>query len=398
MAKLHHISAFNTILYILTLTNLCQSQSCPCGYSVGNSVFTEAMETDFTQVQSLNSIIGDWQVQDWRSNASADANIPYNRVTQYANVIAGNSQGLQMMVRTASDDSIGCSEIRTARNDIKFGSFRINMKTTPINGTCAAFFWYQDDAHEIDVEILSRELTTGLDGTPGPVANLVIHSPESQAAGFDASKTNSFMKDTMDWNPTKDFHEYRVDWLADGVQFYTDNSKVKQMTNNVPENPGRVFINHWSNGSPGWSGGPPKEDATMWVRYTRLYFNSSDPKLVQSAEKRCSAARSKGSKNLVCDIGGGSNNGGGNNGGGNTSGGNSNNGGGTGSNGGNSSSVFVPSSPVLPTNSSGSSSSWADLPDGSDSDKKGAASPQLGGNVGALLALSFLCIVSVHFI
>lgn len=35
-------------------------------------------------------------------------------------------------------------------------------------------------------------------------------------------------------------------------------------------------MNHWSNGDPGWSHGPPATDAVTTISYVKAYFNSSN--------------------------------------------------------------------------------------------------------------------------
>ena len=56
---------------------------------------------------------------------------------------------------------------------------------------------------------------------------------------------------------------------------------------------GRLFLDHWSNGSPAWSGGPPRRDATMSVLYVKAYFNSTDPERVRVADERCGSGRTQ---------------------------------------------------------------------------------------------------------
>lgn len=36
------------------------------------------------------------------------------------------------------------------------------------------------------------------------------------------------------------------------------------------------MLNHWSTGNPGWSGGPPAQDAVLTLSYVKAYFNSSN--------------------------------------------------------------------------------------------------------------------------
>jgi hypothetical protein len=62
------------------------------------------------------------------------------------------------------------------------------------------------------------------------------------------------------------------------------------MTENIPQTNGTLYINHWSNGSPEWTHGPPAQDAAITVLYMKAYFNSSDSNTQQKAQGRCSAA------------------------------------------------------------------------------------------------------------
>jgi len=143
------------------------------------------------------------------------------------------------------------------------------------------------------MEFLSRQVSP-------PTVNMVIHSDASEANGFDASKTPTFFPQPLPFDPTSAFHEYRIDWAPTVVKFYVDSVLVHTMNENIPTEPGRLFINHWSNGSPGWSGGPPTSAATMSILYVKAYFNSSDPARVTSAQQRCAAAPS--GKPLTCMV------------------------------------------------------------------------------------------------
>jgi hypothetical protein len=60
------------------------------------------------------------------------------------------------------------------------------------------------------------------------------------------------------------------------------------MTQNIPTDGGALFLNHWSNGDPRWSAGPPVRDTVMTVSYVKAYFNSTDTERAQKAFKqRC---------------------------------------------------------------------------------------------------------------
>jgi hypothetical protein len=129
---------------------------------------------------------------------------------------------------------------------------------------------------------------------------MVIHSDASEANKYDASKTPTFFQQPLPFDPTAAFHEYRIDWAPDLVKFYVDSVLVHTMNQNIPTEPGSLFLNHWSNGSPGWSGGPPTETASMTLLYVKAYFNSSDPSRISSAQQRCSSAAA--GKPLTCAI------------------------------------------------------------------------------------------------
>jgi hypothetical protein len=136
------------------------------------------------------------------------------------------------------------------------------------------------------MEFLSRQLPNSSTNNNSPV-NLVIQSPKSEAAGYDASKTADFDTHTLPFRPDTEFHEYRFDWLPGQVSFYADNQLLRVMTEDIPNSPGHLVLNHWSNGDPAWSAGPPKEDAVFTITHAHLYFNSSSPAQKQRYRTNC---------------------------------------------------------------------------------------------------------------
>lgn len=132
------------------------------------------------------------------------------------------------------------------------------------------------------MEFLSREFNT----TSHPV-NLVLQSPESEEAGFNAANTSTFKLHELPYDPSDAFHEYRFDWAPDSVSFYADGVLLETMDKAVPKSAGHITLSHWSNGNPDWSGGPPDQDSTMTVQYMKGYFNSSDPARQKDWQQRC---------------------------------------------------------------------------------------------------------------
>lgn len=101
----------------------------------------------------------------------------------------------------------------------------------------------------------------------------------------------------------QDYHEYRFDWLPGSVKFYVDSVFVREMTTNVPNSPGRILLNHWTDGNPYFSGGPPTENADLRVSHLNMFFNSSEakqPPVCLKSEVPCSISgkRRKREKSL----------------------------------------------------------------------------------------------------
>ncbi|OJD30657.1 glycoside hydrolase family 16 protein [Diplodia corticola] len=298
---------------------------CECGYSVNkttdaeHTVWTDLMETDFLHIDDVannsdgaNNNIG-WVPQVYNVTPAL-ARGTYGKMALLENVVAnplknpwdwageateaGTDAGLQLMVRSRPvDDMVPIGEIVAARTDMLYGSFRVAMKMTGVPGTCGAFFWFRNDTQEIDVEFLSKQLNASSN-----LVNLVLQSPQSAAAGYDASHTPNYDVYPLPFRPDRAFHEYRFDWVSDRVSFYADGTWLKDMTIELPNSPGHLVLNHWSNGDALWSAGPPAQDATMTVSYVKAYFNSSDPQRQKDYSLRCAAAAAAGDNATVCQI------------------------------------------------------------------------------------------------
>ena len=144
---------------------------------------------------------------------------------------------------------------------------------------------YFNDTQEIDMEFLSKDFNLNNNSFP---VNLVLQSREAAEQGYNAQKTGNFVKAYLPFNPTLDFHEYRIDFLPGRVRFYADNQLLANMKGPaVPDHSGHLVLQHWSNGNRLWSAGPPSRDAVTTVAYVKAYFNSSLEQRHQDWENRC---------------------------------------------------------------------------------------------------------------
>ncbi|UNI13551.1 hypothetical protein JDV02_000286 [Purpureocillium takamizusanense] len=278
---------------------------CECGYSAkgpdagdGPWLFTGALESDFTNIADIAKY-SEWTRQKFDVTAAAGRG-KYAKSFVVDNVVSrprkadGDDGGLDLIVGSAlKDEAVPAAEVDSANHDMHWGSFRTGMKLTAVNGTCGAFFWYFNDTQEIDMEFLSREFDPVNKVYP---VNLVIQSPASKLAGYDASKTGLFKTVNLTFDPTADFHEYRFDYMPGRVIFYADSKRLAEMKGaEMPSDAGHLILQHWSNGNPLWSGGPPTRDAVMTVSYVKAYFNSTAP--LDSWTKTCADK-----KVPVCEI------------------------------------------------------------------------------------------------
>lgn len=294
---------------------------CECGYAttVGDSkqktVFTELLESDFTRVNTIggetNWMLPSFNVTKEQTHGIYGLNFRPSNVVTFANKkaplaraevikpVTTPNEGLELVVSSKLEqDMASVAELDSRRADLKYGSYRTSMKLTEMPGTCAAFFWYFNETQEIDMEFLSKEFNPKAGLYP---VNLIVQSPSSTEADYDPLKSGNFIRAELPFNPTSGYHEYRFDFLPGQVHFYADGKVLAKISGAaVPESPGHLILQHWSNGNSIWSGGPPAKDTSISVRYVKAYFNSTDAARQQVSNIKC--VQAKGKKNTVCEI------------------------------------------------------------------------------------------------
>lgn len=124
------------------------------GHADGRLLFTNMMESKFFELRNISQD-GDWKRQQYNVSARAGRG-EYGKAFALKNVYtiapdghgenvdadAGPGDGIALVVgSTLVDEAIPVAELASARKDMYFGSYRAGMKLTPVNGTCAAFFW-----------------------------------------------------------------------------------------------------------------------------------------------------------------------------------------------------------------------------------------------------------------
>lgn len=155
---------------------------------------------------------------------------PYTQLYTTSNV-AVTSKSLQLKVpggQTASP--ILGAEISTQHKDILYGSVRTTMKASTVAGTCHASFFYKDDNHEVDIELITGHTWKG------------VHYTNQKA---NANSEASTVRDALAADATTVFQEYRIDWVPGRTDFYLDGKLQKSLTENVPSTAGSWLWNNW---------------------------------------------------------------------------------------------------------------------------------------------------------
>ncbi|KAM0722164.1 hypothetical protein Q7P37_001605 [Cladosporium fusiforme] len=300
------------LLFILLAVMPHALANCECGFSINRTnseyfgLFTDMLETDFLHASNVTyTSIGKtgWLPQVYNTSAE-DSRGDYGTSKQLGNIVANplpdgkwggspatvGDAGLQLWVRSSVENGhVPVAEVVSPRSDILYGSFRAAIKFSAMNGTCGAFFWYHNDSQEIDVEFLSNKTSS---------VEFVVHTDEPSDYNFGpgSKKSDGSSRFTSIMDFTEDYHEYRFDWLPDRVDYYVDGMLSWTARDRVPHSRGILMLSHWSNGNPGWSGGPPMQDAVITVGYIKAYFN------VTSRDEPKSGCRDLNAEGSVCAI------------------------------------------------------------------------------------------------
>ncbi|MCL6479057.1 MAG: glycoside hydrolase family 16 protein [Peptococcaceae bacterium] len=121
-----------------------------------------------------------------------------------------------------------------------YGSYTARMKLPSAPSSITGFFLYRspDLHHEIDIEIYN-DSSRKIDFT-------------TYAGG---EKTHTVTK-TLDFDATQDFHDYRIVYKPDRVEFYVDDQLLQTWSDGVTDKPMKLLLNVWY---PNWLEGVPAD-------------------------------------------------------------------------------------------------------------------------------------------
>ncbi|SAM00839.1 hypothetical protein [Absidia glauca] len=227
-------------------------------YQQANDGHEGSMKSDPTRATDKNYMVMDYSVQRPGSD--------YKRIFSKNNVNM-TPQSAQLIVRSNDAGEMTSASFGTQRNDFLYGTFRSTIKMPSAPGTVAAFYHYYNDTSEIDMETLGRYTDP----------RLTYFAIQPQIRNEDGSASNlTHVKYPLEYDPTTDFHEYRFDWSPGSVGFYLDGQLASTIDTNIPSSPGRIMLNHWTDGNPNFSGvAPSDQDVVMEIANLTFFFNST---------------------------------------------------------------------------------------------------------------------------
>jgi len=152
---------------------------------------------------------------------------------------------------TIPGNSLNGGEIYT--QELKdYGAFETRMKLPNAPSSITGFFLYKapDYFYEIDIEVYNQP-----DGT------LLL------TTYADGEKKNAYVGN-LGFDPTRGFHDYRIEYGENQVSFYIDTVFIKSWSDGFPKEGMYLMLNSWF---PQWLDGvSTKETQTLsvdWVRY-----------------------------------------------------------------------------------------------------------------------------------
>lgn len=213
----------------------------------------------------------------------SESTIYRNATANYARVFSPDqvrfgSGGLHLTVSPPATQTKGsavpCGGIYSLNEDFGYGSYHFVGKPAAVPGVVNAFFAYESDTQEIDLEYISTQDASAqfLRETTKPQ---IYTNGSPDPATY---KTDSFSGTT----PSSAFHEWAFKRTAKDVTFSLDRKGSNKITTNVPTARTLLAINTWSDGG-SFSHGPPTSDATFVAQQVWGLYNSSTAKAPASS-------------------------------------------------------------------------------------------------------------------
>jgi beta-glucanase (GH16 family) len=207
-----------------------------------------------------------WIVADNTFEGSASAFIP-----EGVSLVDGRLRlTIQPLAEPRHGRQYGGATVQSVRY-FGYGTFTVRMRAPIASGTTGTFFlmnrWTGGDwfHKEIDVELL---------GKSRHAVQFNIHRFSSQSG---SAVGQPFLYEAP-FDYDDGFHDYSIRWMKDRVEFRVDGQLVHSYTENIPDEPLSIMLNHWvadpeSSWAGNWLGPFNPGDLPSWVEYEWVRFD-----------------------------------------------------------------------------------------------------------------------------
>ncbi|KAJ7572441.1 concanavalin A-like lectin/glucanase domain-containing protein [Mycena floridula] len=257
--------------FAIILLAVCVSAlQCDCGFQdpldLTKALWTSYFESNFTTMT-------------WKQMTNK-YHIMQNNVTKNGiardfeiNNVAIDGSGIHLIVHPISADGtrVPSGGIYTKNTEFGFGSYHWSAQTSGIPGSVQAFYVYKTDSNEIDMEYISK---------PADQNQTLKYSVKPQQYNDDGQPLDTTLQAyTPSFNTSEGLHTYSFVWNASAVTFGLDDVWVDALTVNVPQMPGVLSMNHWSDSNPKYSGPAPTTDSVVNINRVWVFYNATSATL-----------------------------------------------------------------------------------------------------------------------
>jgi beta-glucanase (GH16 family) len=175
------------------------------------------------------------------------------------------------------------AELDYIEHDVKYASIRVMARVHGASGAVAGIFTYYNDTTESDIEIRTRDPSTQVHLSNQPTTDL------STTEAIPGATFNKPLKDYRAWNV------YRLDWIQGQSTWYTNGVQSASTDVNVPETPGTIILNMWSNSGDFSAAMQPGDEAWFDVQWIELLYNTTTAASEEQDGDICSIESALGS-------------------------------------------------------------------------------------------------------
>ncbi|KAH6660637.1 concanavalin A-like lectin/glucanase domain-containing protein [Truncatella angustata] len=223
----------------------------------------------------------DWQRRDGLRYAENDPNNPLLPIDYQLSKVAMTNvtddsdatTALSFLSSRENEASQQSSGIDFNEDSILYLSLRLKARVTGDPGACAAFFTYENDTQEADMELLTRDDQDIVGFNTQP--SIDVHGNYINATHFNMSLPNDLTREK--------WITYRMDWVSDQVVWYVDGVQMANTYTNVPVEPSHLYLTMWGNGGTWTRMMTLGDSALLEIQWIEVTYNLSDATPIANA-------------------------------------------------------------------------------------------------------------------